>query len=162
MVGALTNSQEYKLAKVKSTSTPYKVSKRMVNDLSWQKNKWKLEEVFSQIATEVHAASDLHKKQWPDETLQEYIQHFTDLVEKAMWADPANIKNRVIIFLFMKKLYNCDIQKDIAGAKTIYTLADTFRLAHQSLLKIKNVRRSIIQWRPWSIINATTYRHTQT
>ena len=54
-----------------------------------------------------------------------------------MGADPANIMNRVIIFLFIKNLYNCDTQKYIAGAKTVHTLADTFKLAHQSLLKLK-------------------------
>ena len=32
---------------------------------------------------EVHTASDLHRKQWPDETLHEYIQNFMDLTEKA-------------------------------------------------------------------------------
>ena len=56
------------------------------------------------IATEVHAASDLHCKQRPDETLQEYIQTFTDLTEKAMETNPANITNRVVIFLFIKNL----------------------------------------------------------
>ena len=53
---------------------------------------------------EAHAASDLHWKQKPDKTLQEYVQNFTDLTEKAMGIDPANITNHVIIFLFIKKL----------------------------------------------------------
>ena len=56
------------------------------------------------IATEVHAASDLHRKQRPDETLQEYILNFMDLTEKGMEIDPAKITNHVIIFLFIKKL----------------------------------------------------------
>ena len=54
-----------------------------------------------------------------------------------MGADPANITNKVIIFVIIKNLYNHDIQKCIAGAKTIHTLVDTFKLAHQSLLKLK-------------------------
>ena len=58
--------------------------------------------MYSPIATEVHGASNLHHKQRPDETLQEYIQSFTDLTEKAMGADPANITNRVTIFLFVE------------------------------------------------------------
>ena len=103
----------------------------MGNDLSWQEMTWKFE-VYSQIAIEVHAASDLHRKQWPGQTLQEYIQNFTDLTEKVMEADSANITNRVIIFLFIENLYNHDIWKCIAGAMTINTLADAFRLAHQS------------------------------
>ena len=35
----------------------------MGNDLSCQDIKKKLEEVYSPIVTEVHAASDLHRKQ---------------------------------------------------------------------------------------------------
>ena len=77
--------------------------KRIGNNANWQDIKRKLEEeVYSPIATEVHAASDLHRKQRPDQTLQEYIQNFTDLTEKAMGIDPANITNHVIIFLFIK------------------------------------------------------------
>ena len=54
-----------------------------------------------------------------------------------MGVDPANIIKRIIIFLFIKNLYHLDIQQCIAGAKSINTLADIFKLAHQSLLKIK-------------------------
>ena len=89
--------------------------------------------------TEVHATADLHRKQQHDETLQEYIQNFTDLTEKVMGADPVNIMNRVIIFLFINNLYNCDINKCIAGAKTINTLADACKL-YQSLLKLKHMK----------------------
>ena len=38
-VAALQNSQEYKLAMAKSTSTSYKMLKRIGNDLSWQEIK---------------------------------------------------------------------------------------------------------------------------
>ena len=89
---------------------------------------------------EVHVAGNLHRKQWPDETFQEYIQNFTDLTEKAMGVHPASITNRVIIFLFIKNLYNWDISWYIAGAKVINTLADAFKVAHQSLLKLKKYK----------------------
>ena len=46
----------------KSTSTPYKMLKRIGNNLSWQEIKWKLE-VYSPIITDVHTATDLHRKQ---------------------------------------------------------------------------------------------------
>ena len=72
--------------------------------------KKKMEEVNSQIATEVHAASTLHRKQRPDESLQECIQNFTDLMEKTMGVDPSYITNQVIKFLFIKNLYNKDIR----------------------------------------------------
>ena len=94
---SLTHSQEYELATAKSTSTPYKMLIRLGNDLDWPEIKRKLVEMYSSIATEVHTASDLHHKQRPDETLQEYIQNCTNLTEKRMGTDPANITNRVVI-----------------------------------------------------------------
>ena len=69
------------------------MSKRLGNDLDWHEIKWKLEEVHSPIATEVHATSNLYHKQCPDETLQEYIQNFMDLIEKALGTDPTSITN---------------------------------------------------------------------
>ena len=107
----LTHSQEYELATAKSTSTPYKMLKRLCNDLDWQEIRRKHEEVYSPIATEVHVVSNLHCKQRPDETLQEYIQSFMDLTEKAMGTDPANITNRVMIFLLLKT-YTIKISED--------------------------------------------------
>ena len=63
-VAVLTNSQEYKLSTAKSTSsTPYKMLKRMESYFCWQEFKKKLKEVYSPITREAHAASDLHRKQ---------------------------------------------------------------------------------------------------
>ena len=70
----------------------------------------KCQSIFT-IATEVHTANDLYRKQRSGETLQQYIQNFTDVTEKAMGVDPDNIMNRVIIFLFIKNLYNIDIKR---------------------------------------------------
>ena len=84
--------------------------KRLGNDLDWHEIK-KIKEVYSPIATKVHATSDLHHKWQSKETLQEYIQNLTDLIEKTLGTDPANIINRVIMFLFDKNLYNKDIQR---------------------------------------------------
>ena len=56
------NSKEYKLATDKSTSTSYKMLKRMGGARSWPEIK-RLKEVYSPIATEVHAASGVHRKQ---------------------------------------------------------------------------------------------------
>ena len=96
IVASLAHSQEYKPLLDKSASTPYKMLERLGNDLDWYDIKRKLKEVYS--------SSDLHHKQRPDETLQEYIQKFTNLTEKAMGIDPANITDQVIIFLFIKNL----------------------------------------------------------
>ena len=69
-------------------------------------------------------------------TIEEYIHSFTDLTEKAMEVDPANIMNRMMIFLFIKNLYNKDIRRRrFPGVKVINTIADSFKLAHQSLFK---------------------------
>ena len=110
MVASLTHSQKYELATAISTSTPYKILKRLGGNLDWQDNKRKLEEVYFPIDMEVHVASGLHHKQEPDETLQEYIQTFTDLSKKAMTIHPGKIINCVIIFLLIKYLYNKDIR----------------------------------------------------
>ena len=60
-----------------------------------------------------------------------------------MGTDPGNITKWVMIFIFIKNLCNRDIRSWIAGAKRINTLADTFTLAHQSLLKWKKYERLI-------------------
>ena len=70
----------------------------------------------------------VHQKQSPDETLQEYIQNFTDLTEKAMGIDSANITNHVID-IFLSK--TCTVKHQIMSGW------DAFRLAHHSLLKLK-------------------------
>ena len=107
----LTSSQEYELAMARSSVTPYKMLKQMGGARMWPDIRKKLEEVYSPFATEVHAANDLHRKQWPHETLQEYIRNLTDLTEQAMGVDPANITNRVMIFLFIKNLYDKNIRR---------------------------------------------------
>ena len=54
-----------------------------------------------------------------------------------MRVDPANITNRVITFLFIKNLNKKYIETILASAKAINTLAETFKLAHHSLLTLK-------------------------
>ena len=60
-VAFLTNSQEYELAMAKLISTPYKMLKSIMNYLSWQDTKRKLETLYFPIVTEVHAASNCHR-----------------------------------------------------------------------------------------------------
>ena len=101
-VASSSHNQEYELAKAQSTGNPYKMLKRLGNDIDQDIIKRKMEEVYSPIATKVHATSDLHHKPRPDKALQEHIQNFTNLTEKAMRTDPANITNRVKKFLLVK------------------------------------------------------------
>ena len=61
-IASLTLNQEYELATTNSTSTSYKMLKRLGNDVDWHKIKRKLEEMYSPIATKVHVASDLYCK----------------------------------------------------------------------------------------------------
>ena len=77
----LIHSQAYELATSKSINTPYTMLKQIGNNTNWQDIKGKLEEVYSLIAMEVHAASVLHRKQRPGETLQKYMHNFTGLTE---------------------------------------------------------------------------------
>ena len=74
------NSKEYEWAIAKYTSILYKMSKIM--DGAGSLHEIRKRKYYSPTVTEVHAASDLHGKQWPEKTLQEYIQNFTDLTEK--------------------------------------------------------------------------------
>ena len=109
-VASLTHSQEYRLATAKSTSTPYKIPKRLGNNTDWKDIKRKLEDAYSPIATEVHTTSDLHQKQRSDGTLHEYIQNFTVLTENAMGIDPADITNHVSIFYLSNTCTTRDIR----------------------------------------------------
>ena len=53
-----------------------------------------------------------------------------------MGLDLANITNSMIIFLFIKNLYNQNIRRRVAGMKVVNTL-DSFKLAHHNLLELK-------------------------
>ena len=121
----LTKSKEYKLATAQFTSTPYVMQKRMGGVSNWLEIKKKLEEVYSPIAPEIHAASDLHRKQGPDKTIQESAHNFTDVTEKVMGVDQVIIMNVVIIFLSIKNLYKNILEEEVVGVKAINTLADT-------------------------------------
>ena len=59
-VALFTHSQGYEVATAKSTSTPYKMLRKLCNNTNWQDIKRKLEEVYSPIAIEVHTASNIH------------------------------------------------------------------------------------------------------
>ena len=57
----------------------------------WSKLKRKLKEVYSSVATDVHTATDLLRKQCADELLQDYIAYWTEMCHKSMKHDPMNI-----------------------------------------------------------------------
>ena len=53
--------------------------------------KQKLQEEYSMVATEYHAATDLLKKQRPSESLQDYIVYWTELCQCIMKIDSSTI-----------------------------------------------------------------------
>ena len=82
------------------------------------------------MTTKMHAASRIYSKsQAADETLQEYIERFTDLVIQAKGADRTAITCQLISVLFITYLFNNNIKKQVAEAKPIQTLRDTMALA---------------------------------
>ena len=135
-VALLTHSQEYELATAKGTSMSYEMLKRIGNKANWQEIKRKLEDVYS-LQPHKYTMLVTYTKN------KDQRKHYRNTC-KILWtwlksngSYSANITNCVIIFLFIKNVYNKDIRWWVAGAKTISTLADSFKLAHHSLLKFK-------------------------
>ena len=59
----------------KIISTPYKMISQIPSNRAWSELKRKLQEVNSLVATDVHAATDLLRKQCANESLQNYIAY---------------------------------------------------------------------------------------
>ena len=49
------------------------------SNTAWSQLKRKLQEVYSLVATDMHAAPDLLRKQHADELLQDYIAYWTEM-----------------------------------------------------------------------------------
>ena len=87
---------------------------------TWDAVKMSLCQVFSPLATKVHAATQIYfRPQAANETLQEYIQRYTDLVIHATGADLTSVTCQVTIILFIRHFFNKEIKKQVAGAKNI-------------------------------------------
>ena len=67
----------------------------------------------------MHAATRIHLCPYATiEALQEYIQRFTDLVIQATGTDLTAMTCQVTTDLFIRHLFNKEIKKQVAGAKT--------------------------------------------
>ena len=99
--------------------------------------KRKLQEVYSLVATDVHVATDLLRKQHANELLQDYIAYWTEMCHQSMKHHPTTIDNKLMIILFIKNLYNKDIRQRVAGAKNVNTFLEAFNMAQWNLLKLK-------------------------
>ena len=62
------------------------------------------------MATDVHAATDLLRKQHANESLQDHIAYYTEMCHRSMKHNLTNIDNKLMIILFIKNLYNKDIR----------------------------------------------------
>ena len=80
------------------------------SNTAWSKLKRRLQKVYSLVATDVHVATDLLRKQCADESLQDYIAYWTEMCHRSMKLDLMNIDNKLMIILFIKNLYNKDIR----------------------------------------------------
>ena len=74
---------------------------------TWDAVKKRLCQVFSPVATKEHAATQIHSRlQAANETLQEYMQRFTDLVIQATGADPTSVTCQVTYHPLYKKPFH--------------------------------------------------------
>ena len=54
------------------------------------------------------------KAQWPEETLQEYIYQFLELVKMVTGLEPQQVTDPLKIIVFNKHLFNREIKKSVA------------------------------------------------
>ena len=89
------------------------------------------------VAMDYCTATDLLRKQRPNESLQDYITYWTEMCHHSMKMDPGTIKNKLVTILFVKNMYTKEIHRKVAGPKTNNTLLDAFKSAEMKLLKLK-------------------------
>ena len=70
-VSNLTGEPEYILTLAKSSGTPYKMTSQTFSNTAWSKLKKRLEEVYSLVATDMHVATNILRKQHVIGSLQD-------------------------------------------------------------------------------------------
>ena len=78
-VSNLTGKSEYILTQAKLSGTPYKMISQTPSNTAWNRLKRKLQEVYSLVATDMHVATDLSRKQHADESSQDDITYGTEI-----------------------------------------------------------------------------------
>ena len=119
----LTGKSEYTLSLAKSSNTPYKMISQCPNETPWDDLKCKLQEMYSMVATEYHTATDLLRKQRPNESLQYYITYWTEMCHCSMKMDLSTFSNKL----------TCTTKKCLEELQVPRTL--TLFLMHLSLLR---------------------------
>ena len=98
-------------------------------------------QVFSPVATKMCAATRIcSRPQVVNETLQEYIQGFTDFVIQTKGTYPTAVTCQVTIVLFIRHVFDKEMRKLVAGAKTILTLRHAITLAQEAETKLKKYK----------------------
>ena len=136
-VALLTSKSEYTLALAKSSNTPYKLISQCPSETLWDDLKWKLQEVYSVVAMEYHATTNLLRKQRPNESLQDYIVYWMEMCHGNMKMGSSTINNKLVIVLFVKNMYSKEICRRVAGAKNINTLLNALKSVQVNSLKLK-------------------------
>ena len=103
-VALLTGISEYTLALAKSSNTPYKMIFQCPNETLWDDLKCKLQEVYWRADMEYHTASNLLRKQRPNESLQDYISYWMEMCRNSLKIGLSTINNRLIIVLFIRNM----------------------------------------------------------
>ena len=129
------------ILKYQAEGIVYKLTEGMPQSSTWDTLKKRLCQVFSPMATKMHAATWIHScLQSANKTLLEHVQRFTDLVVHTTGTDPTPVTCQVTIVLFIRHLFNKEIRKHVAGTKTIQTLRHAMTLAQETEIKWKIMR----------------------
>ena len=106
-VAQLTGRPEWDLATARADDAVFKCLSNIPKTMSWEECKRILRENFLNLQTKTHASVHLMAKaQRPDESLQEYIYQFSELVKMVMGLEPIQVTDPLKIIIFNKHLFN--------------------------------------------------------
>ena len=118
-----TQQPELQLTWAESESIVYKLVEGIPLSSKQEMVKKRICQVFSPIATKMHATTRIHSQpQAANETLQEYIQLFTNLVIQTTDNDLTAMTCQMRTVLFIRHLLNKKKWEAVSPVKTIQTL----------------------------------------
>ena len=99
----------------KAEGAVFKCLHNIPRTVSWESCKKILRENFSNLQTKNHASGVLvTRAQRPDETLQEYIYQYSELVKMVTGVEPSQVTSLLVISLFNRHLFNREIKKSVS------------------------------------------------
>ena len=114
-ISRLTGRAARELATAKSEGPVYKCLCNIPQNASWEDCKRLLRENFSNLQTKQHASVRLMTRaQKQDETLQEFIYQFAELVRLVSGQEPNQVTDPLKVIIFNKHLFNREIKKTVA------------------------------------------------